>query len=174
MTATISITEAQLYTALGNFLVGVLPCPVIQAQQNRIAMPIGNFVTMTSLGTTGLSTDKATYQPAESTQTHERSTRWDAQLDFYGPTAADYANLVATLMKTDYACSQIEASGLSMDPLYAEEPRQIPFVNAENQYEKRWSVQCAFQFNPTVVVTQQFAASLEVIPESIDVVFPPT
>lgn len=174
MSTTISITESQLYTALRTFLIGVLPCAVVQGQQNRVAMPVGDFVTMTSLGTAGLSTDKATYQPQASTQTHQRSTRWDVQLDFYGANAADYANLVATLMKSDYACSQIEASGLSMDPLYAEEPRQIPFVNAENQYEKRWSVQCAFQFNPTVVVAQQFAASLQVIPESIDVVFPPT
>lgn len=174
MSATISITESQLYTALRSLLLGVLPCQVVQAQQNRVAMPVGDFVTMTSLGTSGLSTDKATYQPVAGTQTHERSTRWDVQLDFYGANAADYANLVATLMKSDYACSQIEASGLSMDPLYAEEPRQIPFVNAESQYEKRWSVQCAFQFNPTVVVAQQFAASLEVVPASIDVVFPPT
>lgn len=174
MTTSISITEAQLYTALRAFLIGLLPCEVVQGQQNRAAMPKGDFVTMTSLGTTGLSTDKATYQPAASTQTHERSTRWDVQLDFYGANAADYANTVATLVKTDYACSQFEASGLGMDPLYAEEPRQIPFVNAESQYEKRWSVQCAFQFNPTVVVSQQFAASLKVVPENIDVVFPPT
>lgn len=173
MTATISITESQLYQAFGNFLAGVLTCTIMQGQQNRVAMPTGNFLTMTSLGTTGLSTDKATYQPLASTQTHTRSTRWDVQLDFYGPSAADNANLIATLMKSDYACGQIEASGLSMDPLYAEEPRQIPFVNAENQYEKRWTVQCALQFNPTVVVSQQFATSLEVIPANIDVVFPP-
>lgn len=174
MTASITITESQLYTVLRSFLIGLLPCPVVQSQQNRAAMPKDDFVTMTSLGSVGLSTDKATYQPTASTQTHERSTRWDVQLDFYGPNAADYANMVATLIKTDYACDQIEASGLSMDPLYAEDPRQIPFVNAENQYEKRWTVQCAFQFNPTVVVAQQFAASLTVVPESIDVVFPPT
>jgi len=174
VTTSISITESNLYTACRSFLIGVLPCPVVQGQQNRAAMPVGDFVTMTSLGTTALSTDKATYQPNASTQTHGRSTRWDVQLDFYGPNAADNANIVATLFKSDFACSQVEATGVDMDPLYAEEPRQIPFVNAENQYEKRWSVQCAFQFNPTVVVSQQFAASLHVVPASIDVVFPPT
>lgn len=174
MTVSISITESQLYAALRTLLMGMLSCPMIQAQQNRVAMPTGDFVTMTSLGTVGLSTDAATYQPTAGTETHTRSTRWDVQLDFYGPDAADYANTVATLIKTDYACTQIEASGLSMDPLYAEDPRQVPFINAENQYEKRWMVQCAFQFSPTVVIDQQFAASLDVVPASVDVVFPPT
>lgn len=174
MSTSISITESQLYTALRAFLLSLLSCPIIQAQQNRAAMPKGDFCAMTSLGTYGLSTDKASYTPTAGTESHGRSTRWDVQLDFYGQDATENANLIATMLRTDYAFNQFAASGIDMQPLYAEDPRQGTIVNGEQQYEKRWIVIAAFQFNPVVTVSQDFAASLTMIPAEIDAVFPPT
>lgn len=174
MSTAISIAETQLYNALRSFLLGLLSCPVIQTQQNRVPMPQGDFCAMTSLGTYGLSTDKASYIPTESKQSHTRSTRWDVQLDFYGPNATENANLVATMIRTDYACDQFSTSNIDMQPLYAGDPRQMTIVNAEQQYEKRWIVEASFQFNPVVTVAQDFAASLTVVPAEIDAVFPPT
>jgi hypothetical protein len=174
MSTSISITESKLYTALRSFLLGVVACPVIQTQQNRSAMPTGDFCAMTSLGTYGLSTDKASYIPLTGTESHTRSTRWDVQLDLYGTDAAENANMIATLLRTDYACTQLAASGIDMQPLYAADPRQGTIINGEQQYEKRWIVEASFQFNPVVSVPQDFANSLTVTPAEIDAVFPPT
>jgi len=173
VSASISVTETQLYTALRSLLLSLLSCPVIQTQQNRAAMPTGAFCAMTSLGTYGLSTDKPAYSPTSGSESHTRATRWDVQLDFYGPNATDNANLIATMVKSDYACTQLASAAIEIQPLYANDPRQMSIVNAEQQYEKRWIVEASFQFNPVISVPQDFANSLTVIPAEIDAVFPP-
>lgn len=175
MTASISITESALLTALRSFLLGIIGGEVIKAQGNRAAMPTGDFCTMTPLLVTGLSTDRVTYADPGSnpgTGDHSRSTRWDCQLDFYGPSAADHAATVATLIRTGYACEQFAASGVDMQPLYAGEPKQTTMLNAEQQFEDRWTLEFSAQFNPAVSTPQDFAAALTVVPASIDARFP--
>jgi len=176
VSASISVTESQLYTALRTFLLGLVSCPVQQSQQNREAMPQGDFILMTGLGAPGLSTDKTTFVPGTSNpgnETHTRSTQWNVQLDFYGPDAADMAALIATSFKTDYAATALAAAAIEIQPLYANDPRQMTIVNAENQYEPRWIVELAFQYNPVVTLPQDFAIGLTVIPAEVDAVFPP-
>src|SRR6185437_8444727 len=56
------------------------------------------------------------------------------------------------------------ASGVDMQPLYAEEPRNLTMINAENQYEPRWSFDFIAQFNPVVSTPLDFAVALTVIP----------
>ncbi|HEV2540196.1 MAG TPA: hypothetical protein VGU03_10865 [Frateuria sp.] len=175
MTATISITESALLTALRAFLLGIVAGEVIRAQGNRAAMPVGDFCTMTPLFVTGLSTNRVTYTDPGSnpgTGNNGRSSRWDCQLDFYGPSAADHAATVATLIRTDYACEQFAASGVDMQPLYAGEPKQTTLINAEQQFENRWTVEFSAQFNPVVSTPQDFAAALTVAPASVDARFP--
>jgi hypothetical protein len=176
VSASISVTESQLYTALRTFLLGLVSCPVQQSQQNREAMPQGDFILMTGLGAPGLSTDKTTFVPGTSNpgnETHTRSTQWNVQLDFYGPDAADMAALIATSFKTDYAATALAAAAIEIQPLYANDPRQMTIVNAENQYEPRWIVELALQYNPVVTLPQDFAIGLTVIPAEVDAVFPP-
>lgn len=176
MTATISGTESMLYTALRTFLLGFVSCPVKQSQQNRGAMPKGDFILMTGLNAPGLSTDKTTFIPGQSNpgnETHSRSTQWNVQLDCYGPSAADMAALIATTFKTDYAATALAAAAIEIQPLYAEDPRQMTIVNGENQYEPRWIVELAFQYNPVVTLPQDFAMALTVVPAEVDAVFPP-
>jgi len=62
-------------------------------------------------------------------------------------------------MRDEYAVSQFETSGLDVFPLYADDPRQMPFVNAENQVEERWVVDVVMQANPTVQTVMQFMGS---------------
>ena len=176
MTATVSVTESDLYTALRTFLLGLVSCPVQQSQQNRDAMPTGDFILMTGLNAPGLSTDKTTFIPGQSnpgSETHSRSTQWNAQIDCYGPDAANMAALIATAFKTDYAATALAGAAIEIQPLYAEDPRQMTIVNGENQYEPRWIVELAFQYNPVVTLPQDFAIGLTVIPAEVDAVFPP-
>jgi hypothetical protein len=176
VSATISVTESMLYTALRTFLLGLVSCPVVQSQQNRSAMGTGDFILMTGTGMSGLSTDKTGFIPGQSnpgSETHSRSTRWDVQLDCYGPNAADMASLLATTFKTDYAAAALAGAAIEIQPLYADDPKQMTIVNAESQYESRWIVVVFFQFNPVVTLPQDYAAGLTVIPAEVDAVFPP-
>lgn len=174
--ATISVTQSMLYTALRTFLLGLVTCPVLQSQQNRMAMPTGDFILMTGLGTPSLSTDKTTFAPGSSNpgnETHARSTQWNVQLDCYGPDAADIAALIATAFKTDYAAAQFALAAIEIQPLYANDPRQMTIVDSEQQYEPRWIVELVLQFNPVVTLPQDYAIALSVIPAEVDAVFPP-
>lgn len=173
--ATISVTESALLLALRAFLIGIYAGEVIKSQDNRVPMPTGSFCTMTPLFLTGLSTYRPTYTDPGSnpgTQAIERGTQWRVQLDFYGDDAADSAAIVAQLVRTPYACEQLAASG--MQPLYASEPKQNPLINAEQQYNNRWTVDFFAQFNPVVQVPQDFAAALQIDLVEIDEHFPPT
>lgn len=176
MLVTISVTESMLCNALRTFLLTLVSCPVLRSQQNRAAMPTGDFILITGLGAVGLSTDKEAFAAGTAnpgSATHTRSTRWDVQLDCYGPSAADMAALIATTFRTDYAAQQLKLAPVEIAPLYADDPRQMTIVNSENQYENRWIVGLSLQFNPVVTLPQDFAMSLTVVPESVDAVFPP-
>lgn len=176
MSASISVTESMLYDALRAFLLGLVSCPVQKSQQNEVPMPQGDFVLMTGLNAPGLSTDRVTFAPGSTnpgSETHTRSTQWNVQLDCYGPDAADMAALIATAFKTDYAATALAGADIEIQPLYANDPRQMTIVDSENQYSPRWIVEIAVQYNPVVTLPQDFAISLTVIPAEVDAVFPP-
>jgi len=66
--ATVSLTEAQVREALRAFILGILPAgvEVVRSQDNRVPMPFGaDFVVMTPLGRSRLSTNVTSYQDNE-------------------------------------------------------------------------------------------------------------
>ena len=84
------------------------------------------------------------------------------QIDVHGPLSADYAQIISTLFRDNYAAWQFGILNPDISPLYADDPKQVPFVNAEDQVEIRWIVNAVLQINQTVTVTgQQFATELE-------------
>jgi hypothetical protein len=171
-----SITESQLYAALRTFLLGIAGnvWQVVKAQDNRVAMPTGNFITMTSLTLPILSTSKESWiDPGSNpgTQNNLTSTGWRVQLDVYGPGAQDMALMISRLVRTDYACDQFAASGVDVQPLYAEEPRNTTLINAEQQYEERWTLDVHAQFNPIVTTPLDFADDLKAGLVEVDTTF---
>lgn len=177
MSVTVSITKAQLQTALRAFLLGITGngWQVIEGQDNRVAMPTGTFITMTSMLTPMLSTSKSTWVDPGSnpgTENNLTSSQWRCQLDFYGDGAGDMALTVSRLVRTEYACDQFATSGVDMQPLYAEEPRNTTLINAEQQYEERWTLDFLAQFNPVVSTPLDFAATLTAGLVEVDTTFP--
>lgn len=178
MSVTISITNSQLQTALRAFLLGMLGTgwQVIEGQDNRAPMPLGNFVVMTSMLVGYIATPEESWVAGRSNpgiDNAKTSSQWRCQLDFYGTGAQDAATAVSRIIRTGYACDQFTASGVDMQPLYAEEPRNLTMINAENQYEPRWSFDFIAQFNPVVSTPLDFAVALTVIPAEVDATFPP-
>lgn len=99
------------------------------------------------------------------------------QLDFHSANvsdSADMAQAVATAFRDEYAVNQFATSGFAVTPLYADDPRQVPFINAEQQYETRWIVDVHMQANQTVTVPQKFAGSAAVDVISVDASYPPS
>lgn len=95
------------------------------------------------------------------------------QLDVHGPNSADNAQAISTLFRDDFAVEAFAALNGAVAPLYADDPRQAPFLNDQQQIEYRWVVEAVLQANQTIVVPQQFfdAAVIGVI--SVDATYPP-
>jgi hypothetical protein len=103
---TISIPQSAVYTALGNFIVTVLGLSapfVVQGFDNRVPMPNGPFVGMSAVLMKRLRTNVNTIGGAlgddPSSIASEQGTEVDIQLDCYSPLAADWANILTTLLR---------------------------------------------------------------------------
>lgn len=102
----------------------------------------------------------------------EQPTEMTIQIDVHGPSSADNATRISTLFRDDYAVEAFAAVGTAVVPLHADDPRQVPFVNDQDQYENRWIVEACVQVNSVVSVPQQFADTAVVGIISVDVEYP--
>lgn len=88
------------------------------------------------------------------------------QIDVHGTNSGDNAQTISTLMRDDYTTwNGLQENGISA--LYAGDPRQIPFINAEQQYETRYVIDACLQCNQIVSPPQQYMQEIEVDLEEI-------
>lgn len=179
MTATVNIIQDDLTAALRGFLLSILDTDTVElGQQNRTSMPdADNFVIMTPLGQTGLSTNRVQYEDSgiygEGKQLNQRSTQWPCQIDCYGERASEFASIVGTLIRSDFSCDWFRENGPVLIPLYCSEPKQTAMINGEQQYEDRWTLDFIGQFNPSVTTRQDFMDSISVGVIPADLKYPP-
>lgn len=102
--------------------------------------------------------------------TVEQSTECVYQLDVHGPNSFSNAQVISTLFRDGYAVDQMADTGVT--PLYADDPRQLPFITAASQYEDRWVIEAHLQIRPTVSVPQQFADIATIEAVDVDVAYP--
>ena len=100
------------------------------------------------------------------------------QLDFHTAdnSASDMAQTVSTLLRdlygTDFFRTQ-PAPFNAITPLYADDPRYMPFINENQQYEWRWTLDCCLQINQVVATPQQFADTAVIGLIEVDSHYPP-
>lgn len=164
MPVTLSQTEDAIMTELRTFLLSLFVAPlpeVIQAQSNRVPEPVGsNYIVMTPLDRLRLATNVETWDfaaVAPTTIAARYSTAFKVQLDIHGEPGGDWGQIITTCFHGDYAFPSFPET---VKPLYADSPRQMPFLNGEHQYENRWVVILALQVAPIVSTSMQFAATL--------------
>lgn len=149
-------TPGQIEVGSRIFGTGVADNTIVTAFQSGATGGVGNY-TVTPSQTVSSRTLSA------GAQTLEQGTRMDIQLDFHSDdtSAGDMAQTVSTLMRDAYGVQLFEEQdpNYGVAPLYADDPMQTPFTNAEQNYEWRWTLDCALQFNPTVRVPRQYADS---------------
>jgi hypothetical protein len=106
----------------------------------------------------------------------EQGAELTIQLDFHSADtslAGDLAQTVSTLFRSEYAVDQFATSGFDITPLYADDPRMVPFINENQQWEWRWVLEARTQCNDVVSLPQEFADSLDVGIISVDATYPP-
>lgn len=111
---------------------------------------------------------------AAGVQTIERSTEFVLQIDVHGPLSGDIAQTIATLLRSSWGVDQFAAQepNYGVTPLYAADPKQLPFSNDQQQQENRWMTEVHFQINPVVTVPQEFAAAAVVGLVNVDERYP--
>ena len=187
MTLAITPNQSQIYTALRYFLIN-LPLlfnaanqtvvEVIKGQVNRVPEPHSpDFVSMIFIRIERLETNIDTFQMTGTvgSNTYMQPSKVTVQLDVHGPNSADNAQIISTMFRDQYAFDAFAASGIAnVAPLLADDPRQIPFMNAEDQYEDRWIVEAQIQANQTVSsVPQQSFDVIDVTLIDVDASYPP-
>jgi hypothetical protein len=96
------------------------------------------------------------------------ATKWTVQLDVHGPLSGDNIQAIYSLFFSEYATNVFSSTGFDVTPLTSTQPRQIPFLNAEQQIEYRWSIDLDMQINPIVSTPQQFFDEVEVSITEVD------
>ncbi len=186
-----SVTSDQLFTALGQWLEDrVVPAgvQVVQALENgvptpatadpaspNLVRPVG-WVSMQTVQQLRLATDLSDYlDPAPDPGSLElsASSEWIVQVDFYGPAAEDWAKAAAILFRSSDACTYFQAKVDGLAPLYEEDPRQVPLLDGEHQFERRLSLSLHFNYTPVVQVPQDFADTLDAGTVSVEATFQP-
>lgn len=162
-----SVTEAMVLTAVGKFCEAILPdaIEVMAGQANRVPQPTrANFVIMTPGSRAQLSTTTRTWTPPAPSGVGgiviQQSTRFDMQIDVYGPASAEAAQLFVMLWRDAFGCEFLKPYGVQ--PLYCLDASQLPLVDGEQQYEQRWTITASMQINPSVSTPAQFADSVTV------------
>lgn len=90
-----------------------------------------------------------------------QATELSFQIDVHGPNSANNAQTISTLWRDARGTSYFhEVYPGVMAPFYADDPRQTPFRNDQDQIEYRWTIDAKLQVNQTITAPQQFAAQL--------------
>jgi hypothetical protein len=91
------------------------------------------------------------------------------QIDVHGPNSSDNSQIIATLFRDAFGVQKMAGSGVT--PLYAEDPKQIPFRNGADQIEIRWVIELHMQISPFLLVPAQYADQATVtlidVPETL-------
>lgn len=110
--------------------------------------------------------------------TYLQPTKLTVQVEVHGDLSADYAQIISTMFRDEYAVdffSSFTIGSIHPDvvPLYADDPRQLPFSNDQQQVEDRWVIEALLQVNATVIAPQQFADRVDIGLINVDSEYPP-
>lgn len=99
-------------------------------------------------------------------------TEFTVQVDVHGPNSADNAQIITTLFRDGWGTKRFAELNPDVQPLHADDPKQIPFFNGENQVENRWVITAVMQANEIVEMPMQFADEAYVTVIEVDGAFP--
>lgn len=168
MTFAVSLTEDAIMTGLRTFILAVLPTgvEVVQGQDNNVPLPAAtDFVIMTPARREQLSQTAHAYDPVAGTNEISRSTSLHFQLDIYGPSGSDNAQLITTLFRDDYGFQFFKPYGLA--PLYCDDGQQMPLVSDQKLWVQRWMMRGVLQTNLAISTPAEFADTIVITSQEV-------
>ncbi|EIC83986.1 hypothetical protein [Serratia sp. M24T3] len=166
-----SLSQSDMFTALRKFLLLLVDVPVIQSQQNKVSIPEGNFIAMTSLGEDVKSTNRIDYDNGTSTpgdEVHQRTALWRVQLDCFGSESESMAGLISTTFRSEWACEAFKSFGYPLAPVSTGDLRQTAFINSESGYGDRWTLDVTLVIDRSITLPRYFFDSVELEAYSVD------
>lgn len=95
------------------------------------------------------------------------------QIDVHGSLASDMSQRITTLFRNEFATSFFADNSTGLTPLYADDmPKQVPFLNAEDEFEDRWTFEVHIEMDACVGVPQQFADEAKVQIINVEAAYP--
>lgn len=162
MAAALKNTHNDIYKEVRALLLGLFLLPeenVIRGYSNNVPLPNGNFILMNIIHEQQLATNLHRYSFEDGQADVQQSVEMQIQLDFFGEQAGEFSRTFANLWRDEYACEQLKMC----QPLYADNPRYLPFTNEEEQFEERWTVTANLQYNPVVMHSQEFITEVQAV-----------
>jgi len=168
-------SELSVMSALQAWIMEVLSLDinhVVAGYSNMVAQPTGNYVIMSGLSMTPLSTPWITYTDtgvlATETETINMSMECIYQIDCYGSNAADYIMTLFTLLRSDatseWFTAYSSANGITLDTFYTENPTRSVLTNEEAQYEDHWLLRMRLDVIQQVSTSVNFMSNAVVKP----------
>lgn len=166
----LDIDHDALYADISNYIIGIIPeaagtkvaggwkdRQIVKSAQNQTALPF-NAIVMSILMDNDLDYGVVSYDPKNDKAAVQNSVKVRLQLSFYGKQAEKRSRMVDTLWRTLYGADNLKLC----KPLYVHSRERHPYINESNQYEERYLLDLALQYNPQVVYAQDFTGSAEI------------
>lgn len=156
---------------------------VVGSNVYGVGVAAGTKVTALGTGTGGTGTYTISPPQTLSSQTLSagrkamtQAAQATVQLDFHSEdttVASNMAQTISTILRDEYGVSAFAAQPSDVVPLFADDPKQLPFINDQQQYEWRWVIEAKFQVNQKTTVPQEYADAVNVGLIEVDGKYPP-
>lgn len=162
-----------VFTKVRAFVLAVAPSgtPVLRGPLNRVPQPTVDHVIITPLFHKRLRTNVHTDDPLNDLQSVEQGTQVHIQADCYGSSSGDLSQALSTLWRDEFGVSVLSPEAV---PLYTDTARMVPLVTGEEQFLERFTLTLILQWNPAIVIAQEYADAAEATLIEVDTRFPPT
>ena len=150
---------------------------VLAVGQTIFGVGVTANTTITALGTGTGGVGTYTIAPSQTVASKKLSsggeyflqpTKITIQIDVHGPNSSENAQTISTLFRDDYAVQFFKTSGFDVVPMFADDPKQLPFSNENAQVENRWVIDAVMQSNQIIRAPKQFADELDIAITDVD------
>lgn len=168
----VDFTVDNVIDVVADFIEGVGLGSCQQAQADRVPMPLGAFNIITPLrfrrlgSTTEIKGD--TGSQSTSTMGYTEVREAEIQVDLYGNSAGDRAIQLETLFRSSYGYETIKGIDDRLAPLFSTEAIQAPMINAESQWQERYTITLTLQAHITVTLNQDYFDKVNFTIEQVD------
>lgn len=159
METKLNISHDDIYADVRAWLLKLFPAwEVVRSYSNNVPLPNVPFILLHILHERDLSTRTHNYDVDAGTAQVGSTVHLEMQIDCYGEESGTAARTIAQLWQDFQAAEHLQVC----QPLYCEQPRHIPMTNEVSDFEMRWSLTVALNYNPSITHAQDFVKHIRI------------